>query len=68
MSRIIETLINEFSIDTFYFGSKSEFDTLCLEIVTELKDSFTDYQPKSGTAIAYNYAVKKKKEIVNVFY
>ena len=26
-----------------------------------------DYQPKSGTAVAYDYAVKKKKEIVNVF-
>ena len=27
----------------------------------------TDYQPKSGTAIAYDYAVKKKKKIINVF-
>ena len=26
-----------------------------------------DYQPKSGTAVAYNYAVRKKKEIINVF-
>ena len=26
----------------------------------------TDYQPKSGTAVAYNYAEKKKKEITNV--
>ena len=25
-----------------------------------------DYQPKSGTAVAYDYAVKKKKEIINV--
>ena len=24
-----------------------------------------DYQPKSGTAVAYDYAVKKKKEIIN---
>lgn len=27
----------------------------------------TDYQPKSGTRLAYDYAVKKGKEIVNVF-
>ncbi|MBQ7032060.1 MAG: DUF1273 family protein [Clostridia bacterium] len=27
----------------------------------------TDYQPKSGTKVAYDYAVRKKKEIVNVF-
>ena len=26
-----------------------------------------DYQPRSGTAVAYGYAVKKKKEIINVF-
>lgn len=26
----------------------------------------TDYQPKSGTKVAYDYAVKKKKEIINV--
>lgn len=26
-----------------------------------------DYQPKSGTAGAYDYAVKKKKKIINCF-
>ena len=26
-----------------------------------------DYQPKSGTAVAYEYAARKKKEIFNVF-
>ena len=26
-----------------------------------------DYQPKSGTKLAYDYAVKKEKEIINVF-
>ena len=25
-----------------------------------------DYQPKSGTAVAYDYALKKKKEIINL--
>lgn len=25
------------------------------------------YQPKSGTKVAYDYAIKKKKEIINVF-
>ena len=27
----------------------------------------TDYQPKSGTAVAYDYAAKKKKKIINCF-
>ena len=25
-----------------------------------------DYQPKSGTAVAYEYAVRKKKQIINI--
>lgn len=31
------------------------------------RKDLTDYQPKSGTKIAYDYAVKKKKEIINIF-
>ena len=141
----IENLIENENIDTFLFGSKSQFDDLCHKIVTELKEKYPhirrvyvrsafqyipdwyedsllnhyedtyfpehmekagkasyvernqeminksefcvvyydekylppqrknsrrdlfDYQPKSGTAVAYNYAVRKKKEIINVF-
>ena len=32
------------------------------------KRDLVDYQPKSGTALAYAYAVKKKKRIVNLFF
>ena len=30
------------------------------------KRELTDYQPKSGTKLAYDYAVKKKRKIINV--
>ena len=141
---IIEKLIVNEKIDTFLFGSKSEFDSLCLKTATELKEKYPhikriyvrsafqhipdwyedsllkhyegtyfpehmenagkasyvernqeminhskfcvvyydenylpstrknsrrdlfDYQPKSGTAVAYGYAMKKKKEIINL--
>ena len=141
---IIENLIVNKKVDTFFFGSKSEFDDLCHKTVTELKEKYSyikriyvrsafqhipdwyedsllkhyegtyfpehmenagrasyvernqeminhskfcvvyydenylpprrkngkrdlfDYQPKSGTAVAYDYAVKKKKEIINL--
>ena len=141
---IIEKLIVNEKIDTFLFGSKSQFDDLCHEIVTELKEKYPhikriyvrsafqhipdwhednllkhyevtyfsehmekagkasyvernqemiihskfcvvyydenylpprhknsrhdlfDYQPKSGTAVAYDYAIRKKKEIITV--
>ena len=141
---IIENLIVNENIDTFLFGSKSEFDDLCHKVATELREKYPhikrvyvraafqhipdwyedsllnhyedtyfpehmekagkasyvernqeminksdfcvvyydenylpprrknsrrdlfDYQPKSGTAVAYDYAVKKKKKIINL--
>ena len=141
---IIEKLIVNEKVDTFLFGSKSQFDDLCHKVITELKEKHPhikriyvrsafqhipdwyeesllknnegtyfpehienegrasyvernqeminhskfcvvyydenylpprrknsrrdlfDYQPKSGTAVAYNYARKKGSEIINV--
>ncbi len=135
----IKRLIIEEKVDTFLFGSKSEFDDLCYEITSELRkyyprikrvyvrshfpyinDDYLEYllesyeetyypdnilnagrasyvernyeminksrfciiyfdkkyvlpkqndghKPKSGTKIAYDYALKKKKTIINVF-
>lgn len=40
LSEIIEKLITDEKVDTFLFGSKSEFDRLCLQIVTELKEKY----------------------------
>ena len=145
LSKIIESLITDEKVDTFLFGSNSDFDDLCVKTVGKLKEKypnirriyvrstykniserykdyllkeyddtyfpekiensgkasyaernqkmidqskfcvvyydenylpprrknsksdFFDYQPKSGTAIAYSYAVKKEKEIINMF-
>lgn len=144
LRRIIENLIVNEKVDTFLFGSKSQFDDLCHKVITELKEKHPhikriyvrsafqhipdwyeesllknnegtyfpehienagrasyvernqeminhskfcvvyydenylpprrknsrrdlfDYQPKSGTAVAYNYARKKGSEIINV--
>ena len=141
--KLVTTLIED-GVDTFYFGSRSKFDELAWEIVSELKKEYqhikriyvrssyayiddfyknyllesyedtympegvenagaasyvernqamikssdicvfyydenylparrkqsrralSDYQPKSGTKIAFEYAVKKGKQIVNV--
>ncbi len=37
---IIENLIVNENVDTFLFGSKSQFDDLCHEIVTDLKEKY----------------------------
>ena len=37
---IIEKLIVEKQVDTFLFGSKSRFNSLCLELVTETKEKY----------------------------
>ena len=36
----VERLITYENVDTFLFGSKSEFDRLCLELVTKLKEKY----------------------------
>ena len=36
----IETLITALHIDTFLFGSKSRFNDLCLELVSEMKEKY----------------------------
>ena len=37
---IIEKLIVEKQVDTFLFGSKSRFNSLCFEVITEIKEKY----------------------------
>lgn len=39
---MIRELIVKLEVKTFLFGSKSEFDALCLDVVTELKEEYPD--------------------------
>ena len=38
LNKIIENLIVDKNVDTFLFGSKSHFNTLCLDLVTEIRE------------------------------
>lgn len=40
LNKIVEVLIKEGKVDTFLFGSKSEFNDLCYMVVTELKQKY----------------------------
>ncbi len=39
---IAERLIKEEGVDTFLFGSKSEFDCLCHNVISNLKDKYSE--------------------------
>ncbi|MBQ2715649.1 MAG: DUF1273 family protein [Clostridia bacterium] len=40
LCEILERLVVEEKVDTFLFGSKSRFNSLCLELVTEIKEKY----------------------------
>ena len=40
ITEAVERLITDENVDTFLFGSKSEFDSLCLKLVTKLKEKY----------------------------
>ena len=40
ITEAVERLITDENVDTFLFGSKSEFDSLCLELVTKIKGKY----------------------------
>ena len=40
LCRLIKNLIVNENVDTFLFGSKGEFNTLCYEIVTQIKEKY----------------------------
>jgi uncharacterized phage-like protein YoqJ len=40
ITEAVERLITDEKVDTFLFGSKSEFDSLCLELVTKYKEKY----------------------------
>ncbi|MBQ8747797.1 MAG: DUF1273 family protein [Clostridia bacterium] len=40
LREVIERLIVDEKVDTFLFGSKSRFDSLCLDLVSEIKEQY----------------------------
>ena len=40
ITETVKRLITEENVDTFLFGSKSRFDSLCLELVTQTKEKY----------------------------
>ena len=68
-SKLIETiekLIVEKQVDTFLFGSKSRFNSLCQETVTELKEKYPHIKRIYVRAEYPNILFAKDGEIFNI--
>ena len=65
----IEDLITNKDVDTFLFGSKSEFDDLCHKTVTELKEK-SPHSKRIYVRSAFqhipDWAERKNKRIINI--
>lgn len=78
---VVEDLIVNHNVSTFLFGSRSEFDSLCLSVVTNLKEKYpyikrVAYTCKNETSIleseklkledAYSFLLKRKVTLYGV--
>ena len=68
MRETVERLIVEERVDTFLFGSRSNFDELCYIVVTGLKEKYLHiqriaYLRKHETACLVGAGVKMKQQI-----
>ena len=63
----IRKLITDKNFDTFLFGSRSEFDDICLETVTELKMEYPNIR-RVYVRATYPYISEDYKEYLLTFY
>ena len=57
----IENLIVKHNVRVFLFGSRSDFDTLCHSIVTELKEKYPDIKRKVYTCKSEACTLEKER-------
>ena len=62
MEKTIENLVNKEGVTTFLFGSRSEFDTLCHSIVTDLKAKYPHIKRKAYTCRSETCTLENERE------
>lgn len=65
---VAEKLIVENSVDTFFFGSGSKFDNLCLYVVTELKEEKYPHIKRIYVRAEYPYISEEYRNWLLDFY
>lgn len=68
VKEIVERLIVENLVDTFLFGSKSEFNSLCREVTTELKEEKYPYIKRIFVRAEYPYISEDYRQWLLDFY
>lgn len=58
---IVKKLIVEENVRIFNFGSRSDFDTLCHSIVTDLKEEYKDIQRRAYTCRSESCTLEKER-------
>lgn len=61
LCEIVEKLIVDEKVDTFLFGSKSRFNSLCLELLTEIKEKYP-YIKRVYVRAEYQYISESYKK------
>lgn len=67
LTEAVEGLIVRENADTFLFGSKSEFNDLCHDVVTELKEKYEDIK-RIFVRAEYEYIDRSYIEYLSDFY
>ena len=64
----IVNLIENYGVNVFLFGSRSDFDSLCHAIVTELKEKYPHIQRRAYTCRSETCTLEKEREYWEVIY
>ena len=67
ITEAVERLITDEKVDTFLFGSKSRFDSFCLEIVSELKEKYPHIKRVYVRAEYLNITDDYKKYLLELY-
>lgn len=57
----IVNLIENYGVNVFLFGSRSDFDSLCHAIVTELKEKYPHIQRRAYTCRSETCTLEKER-------
>ncbi len=68
VKEVIEDLIVNHNVFIFLFGSRSEFDSICHEVVTKLKEKYTNVVRKCYTCKSEGFTLESERAELEEYY